>query len=289
MAFNVYLTVFRKKTSDQLKVLEPLYIVLCYGIPLVPSLVFYFCNTTKGKIYGPATLWCWIDDDWQLLRIVAFYAPAWIVLVTTFFIYAIAGRVIFTLRKNLRQFAKDGRHSSHIRSHIQGNQTIDDYEDPLVVPGKIAVTTVDTVEMTKIEDLERVHPKQNDRRISISPGISRHASPCVPEVTSYTCHIEAVPHRPSAIPRPMSRNNNAVEANTAAWAYCRCAMLFFLALIITWVLSPFLNFYLFGILMRYSSHQASTASTTSLPPGSFILALISVPFWYYQRKASGTA
>lgn len=29
--------------------------------------------------------------------------------------------------------------------------------------------------------------------------------------------------------------NSGVEANTAAWAYCRCAMLFFLALVITWV------------------------------------------------------
>ncbi|KAF8535862.1 hypothetical protein BDD12DRAFT_853591 [Trichophaea hybrida] len=247
MAFNVYLTVFRKKTSEQLKVLEPLYIVLCYGIPLVPSLVFYFCKPRiHGKIYGPATLWCWIGNDWQVLRIAAFYAPIWIVLATTFFIYAIAGRVIFTLRKNLRQFAKDGRHSSQLRSssHFQGHQTTGNSDGPLVVPGKIAVTTVDTVELTKVEDLERAHPNQNGRSISITPELTRHAnSPALPEITSYTCHIEAVPHRPSPRPRSMSKNNSAIEANTAAWAYCRCAMLFFLALIITWLPSSINRIY----------------------------------------------
>ena len=62
MAFNVYLTIFRKKTTKQLKVLEPIYVALCYGVPLVPSLVFLLDDpgqdNGKGKIYGPATLWC---------------------------------------------------------------------------------------------------------------------------------------------------------------------------------------------------------------------------------------
>jgi hypothetical protein len=78
MAFNVYLTVFRKKTTKQLRVLEPLYIALCYGIPMVPALTFLFLNEPRRKkIYGPATLWCWIDRDWQILRICSFYGPTW--------------------------------------------------------------------------------------------------------------------------------------------------------------------------------------------------------------------
>ena len=33
----------------------------------------------KGKvhIYGNATLWCWIDSEWDYLRIATFYGPVW--------------------------------------------------------------------------------------------------------------------------------------------------------------------------------------------------------------------
>jgi hypothetical protein len=103
-----------------------------------------------------------------------------------------------------------------------------------IVPGKIAVTTVDTVEMSALEcvDVER-QTQSRDRPSGAFLGLTNHVdADIIPEITSYTCHIEAVPSRATKV---RSRNNSAVEANTAAWAYCRCAMLFFLALLITWV------------------------------------------------------
>lgn len=275
MAFNVYLTVFLKKTTKQLKVLEPVYIVLCYGIPLVPSLVFLLLSdpgngriggdgNRKGKIYGPATLWCWIDNDWQVLRIAAFYGPVWIVLVITFFIYATAGRVIFALRENLRKFARErsSRDSGIQRirdgrnSHCANNSA-----PPIeVAPGKIAVTTVDTVELTRVEDMVARSKEQQQNKRSVVATLFPAAfsrggrtvvvdSNILPEITSYTCTIEAVPRRFGICKNSGSSGNNynssrsrsgssAVEANTAAWAYCRCAMLFFLALVITWVRFP---------------------------------------------------
>ena len=242
MAWNVYLTIFRKKSTKQLRVLEPLYIILCYGIPLVPSVTFLFVSSPKrGSIYGPATLWCWIGSDWLILRVASFYGPAWyvflwcqflqlflmgmhrIVLVATFLIYALAGRVIFRLRKNLRSFAKDP-HSS-LRESVR----------PQVAPGRIAITTVDTVETTTARDNDTI-PRHNTPPGTF-PGLTRDV---IPQVASgYSCHIEAVPPgRNIQGIRPKSRGNSAVEANTAAWAYCRCAMLFFLALLITWVRPP---------------------------------------------------
>lgn len=78
MALNVYLTVFKKYTTKRLKNLELTYICACYGIPSVPALVFLFLsNGNGGHIYGPATLWCWISDEWQFMRIVSFYGPVW--------------------------------------------------------------------------------------------------------------------------------------------------------------------------------------------------------------------
>lgn len=78
MALNVYLTVFKKYTTKRLKNLELTYILACYGIPFIPAIVFLFPKDRAGTpIYGSATLWCWISNEWQFLRIAGFYGPVW--------------------------------------------------------------------------------------------------------------------------------------------------------------------------------------------------------------------
>ena len=56
--------------------------------------------------------------------------------------------------------------------------------------------------------------------IKIERGPSRH---------------QALPRTPSAPSFPHRPGNAALEANTAAKAYTKCAMLFFISLLITWV------------------------------------------------------
>lgn len=57
MAINVYLTLFRKYKSQQLKALEWRYHLMAYGAPFVVALVYVFVETKdKGHIYGPATV-----------------------------------------------------------------------------------------------------------------------------------------------------------------------------------------------------------------------------------------
>lgn len=57
MACNVYLTFFRKYTSQQLRTLEWKYIIFCYGIPLLPAFAYIFAGSpSRGKIYGSATV-----------------------------------------------------------------------------------------------------------------------------------------------------------------------------------------------------------------------------------------
>lgn len=78
MAVNVYLNVFKKYNAQQLKALEWRYLLLSYGVPFIVAFVYCFIETqSRGKIYGPAQLWCWIASDWAFLRIALFYAPAW--------------------------------------------------------------------------------------------------------------------------------------------------------------------------------------------------------------------
>lgn len=57
MAFNVYLTLFKKYNAQQLKALEWRYHVLCYGTPLIVAFACIFVDTQeRGKIYGPAVV-----------------------------------------------------------------------------------------------------------------------------------------------------------------------------------------------------------------------------------------
>ena len=57
MAFNVYLTLFRKYNAQQLKALEWKYHVLCYGTPFIIAFALLFVETKdNGKIYGPAVV-----------------------------------------------------------------------------------------------------------------------------------------------------------------------------------------------------------------------------------------
>ncbi|KAL8802243.1 MAG: hypothetical protein Q9200_006658 [Gallowayella weberi] len=74
MAWNVYLAFFRKYTDRQLRSLDKWYFLGCYGASFVPALTFLFIDTSgRGKIYGDAVLWCWIDLKWDFLRIAVLY------------------------------------------------------------------------------------------------------------------------------------------------------------------------------------------------------------------------
>lgn len=57
MACNVYLTFRHRFSSSQLRRLEIKYLLLCYGIPFVPAIIYAFLHTEeRGRIYGPATV-----------------------------------------------------------------------------------------------------------------------------------------------------------------------------------------------------------------------------------------
>ncbi|KUL87490.1 hypothetical protein ZTR_04592 [Talaromyces verruculosus] len=108
MAFNVYLTFFHKYDAAKLRHLEWTYMVFCYGLPFIPPFAYFFISSSsKGPVYGSATLWCWVAVDWDILRIAVFYGPVWFVILLTFAIYARVGIDIARKRRTLRSFNKE--------------------------------------------------------------------------------------------------------------------------------------------------------------------------------------
>lgn len=79
MAANVYLTFYRQFDITSLRKMEPLYVVLCYGVPFVPALAFIFAKNHHGaRVYGDVSLWCWVTVDWYAVQVIT-YGVIWCV------------------------------------------------------------------------------------------------------------------------------------------------------------------------------------------------------------------
>ena len=78
MAINTYLTVFKRYTPKQCKSMEKYYCMVNYGLFGIIALAYLFVYTEdKDKMYGRATLWCWINPKYDSIRLVTCYVPAW--------------------------------------------------------------------------------------------------------------------------------------------------------------------------------------------------------------------
>lgn len=247
MAINVYMTLFRKYNAQQLKSLEWRYHLMCYGGPFFIAFIYLFIHTeAKGPIYGPATLWCWIDINWVALRIATCYAPAWCCILFSFCIYAISGREIFMKRQQLRAF----------NNAPAGNVPV---EDPF--------TDFKTTEIRITSELATLQlPDPITDPLPAVDGVGREGinpSPTGHHYDPYTVTIDSVltdpkfaptvpsdPREKAMSPLPVpkvdlpqaakpsvqqKKNRAALEANVAAWGYAKVAMLFFISLLITWV------------------------------------------------------
>jgi hypothetical protein len=78
MAMNVYLTFYHKFDAQKLRKMEIPYLIFCYGVPFIIAISIAFVSSAdKGRMYGDATLWCWISAPWDIFRIATFYGPIW--------------------------------------------------------------------------------------------------------------------------------------------------------------------------------------------------------------------
>lgn len=234
MAINVYMTIFRNYNAEQLKRLEWKYHLMAYALPFAVSLSCLLVETSaRGKIYGPAILWCWIDLKWVALRIALCYGPSWLCIIAAWAIYIAAGRAIFVKRRQLRAF------SAHNRPQIIA------VENPFTSFKTTEVLITSELADIKPSKYSNIFDKIDDkgRPTSQTPGLGQYT------VTINSAPMSPEPSSPSLGSRPGSsptsdkilqqlqqrKNRAAMDANTAAWGYTKCAILFFISLLVTWV------------------------------------------------------
>ncbi|KAI8952685.1 G-protein coupled receptor [Xylaria longipes] len=228
MAFNVYLTFYWKFDAEKLRRIEKWYLLICYGVPLPPALAYIFISTkARGRIYGDAILWCWVDSQWDILRIATFYGPIWVILAATFFIYIRAGGEIYRKRRQLRKLDS---------SSVGPATDVEMFKLEEAYPVKTTEISVTSESVTQPK--ADVHPT---REPESKPANELKASAAYSITISSERELREpgpVPSNPDTSTTPAQakakrRRNN--DLNSAAWAYTKCAILFFTALAVTWL------------------------------------------------------
>ncbi|RYP46371.1 hypothetical protein DL769_011399 [Monosporascus sp. CRB-8-3] len=202
MACNVYMTFYFKYDAEKLRKLEVWYFMLCYGVPFIPALTFIFIATeSKGRMVS---------------------------ILLTFFIYIRAGGDIYQKRRQMRYFS-----SSHDRSETL---TMDD-------PYSTKTTEVTVTSETVGEDSRGVGLASLERGISTRAPVEQRNPVCSVTISADVRAPQGLGNASksngSGLPPPtrggrMKRRTN-YQANSAAWSYTKCALLFFTALLITWI------------------------------------------------------
>ncbi|KAF7560340.1 hypothetical protein G7046_g3806 [Stylonectria norvegica] len=157
MAFNVFLVFFFRAKPDSFRKWWWLYCMICYGGPFVFALALLLVrDSEKGPVYGEATIWCWVDREWDEIRIYTYYMLIWICISGSLLFYFLVGYHVFHTRNQLKSF---------IASQNRDNSAVENGRDKQVETGRV-------------KQVEEVHSKSTTnmpqhRRFNF-PSVGQH-------------------------------------------------------------------------------------------------------------------
>jgi len=275
MAINVYLTTFHHWDARKLKRLEPTWFATNYFLPFIVAFAYCFIsNPQSGKIYGGATLWCWVRPSWDGFRIYLVYAPAWATIAAIVVLYTISGVELF---KRQRRFVQTTERSQSAAG--AGGFTFDD-----------PFTAIKTTEVQVTSELHCSYPmtdmrspsttldptmrRPSQHNLNATPGaglgphdasgtgsadVSDDEYPFSPALFNpfklnpglsgygYDPYTVTISHGTRSVHGPTMKGTDkiariharqqevAMIAHEAAWGYIKVALLYFVSLLITWV------------------------------------------------------
>ncbi|KAH7116431.1 hypothetical protein EDB81DRAFT_248244 [Dactylonectria macrodidyma] len=257
MATNVYLTFYRQFDVTRLRKIEPLYVVVCYGVPFIPALAFIFAKNQHGvRAYGDAELWCWITVEWGAWRL-ATYGLIWLTNLITFSIYIRTGCTIYKWRRHLLGFTS----STDMDPSSQPTQN----REP-TGPAKTTEVTITTSDI-RPSDPDRVFGVEDILGAAYAVNVSTDPTTSVSHATTSASAAEQGRIKPQ---RPERRGQS--QSDKSVLSYTRCALLFFAALLITWIPSSANRLYF--LIHDKSSLPLGYMTALVLPLQGFWNALI---------------
>ena len=212
------------------------------------------------RICRPNILWCSIDIKWVFMRIAIVYGPAWICITTSLCMYALVGIEIFKKRAQLVQFAPPHEKGRQTRSMAVENPYTDYKTTQIEVSSEpVGSSMLDESSQDAIFDFD------NRGTPSPLPAICQHSRPRVVTIIG-TDPLSA--HSDNSVPvlsqspqtlQQRKQKRAAVEFNTAALAYTKVAMLFYVSMLITWI-PPSINRFN-SLLHPHTIHVGSSFAT----------------------------
>ncbi|KAM5349202.1 hypothetical protein ACJ41O_009025 [Fusarium nematophilum] len=274
MAVNVFLVIFHGATTASLKHYLWLYCLVCFGGPFIPAIVLLLARPNNHMIYGDATLWCWIGNDWNALRIYTYYLPIWVCIFLSAVIYFAVGYHVFRLRSQLHNLtfshsSKDGNDASH----LENAQDLDDMNLTSRVQDR-QVTVVTEVQVTAVISATSI-PPQSSTVASTAGAIPYEYRHAQHQQSSETIVSSRPPPRHPPQPKPLTAEQTRSQAphfnfsrlrgiDPIKLAYLRTSFIFAISILVTWTPSSIMR--VSGLINpNSSSYGVSIATAIVLP------------------------
>ncbi|KAK5988178.1 hypothetical protein PT974_12318 [Cladobotryum mycophilum] len=286
MAVNVFLVFFCNADPTSFRKYIWVYCLICFGGPMIPAIVLVSIrDDPRGPIFGNAALWCWIGNNWSLVRLYAYYIPIWICILLSILIYVAVGFHVFRQRNQLRNIVLHGTKESDRTCSAAGSVEGDSVEENNLAKQPDAYATVITeVQVTS-------HLPESDSRglqLMLPPAhttsiVGRGRSWVdIQEEDDHTANLGRMPQPIETTcssdrrPVPAVTVLNRLRAVTSSaslklkqldpikMAYLRTSFIFGFAILITWIPSSINRVYSLTHDGRVSYHL-SIASGCVLP------------------------
>ncbi|EGR51434.1 G-protein coupled receptor protein [Trichoderma reesei QM6a] len=266
MAVNVFLVFYFHTNPDSFRKRWWIYCLICYGGPFVIALTLLLVRSPRGLVYGGATIWCWVDKEWDYIRIYTYYMLIWICIVGSILCYFLVGWHVFRMRNRLRSFSTSrNREKDREADQGRGETAHNGFYGTVTTEVQVTHTLADSVP-----------PEPQPAYI---PRTTRHVSFDNPEPeiqpssdNQYYSSVTTAP--PQEVPPPPSllqRFKTTVTAITSKFrvgdpikrAYLRTSFLFALSVLVTWIPSSLNRIH--GWLDGGSPYEFHVATAAVLP------------------------
>ncbi|CEI68946.1 hypothetical protein FVEN_g11921 [Fusarium venenatum] len=273
MAFNVFLVFFFRASPDSFRRWWWVYCLICYGGPFAIAIALLLVrNPSRGLVFGQATIWCWVNRDWENIRIYTYYMLIWVCIAGSLLFYFMVGYHVFRSRNRLKSLSasKSREPGPANPSQAQGLPRIDLLTVPQDCFYGTVVTDIQVVHSTAPSNNLSDPPKPAYTAHSSSPQVS-FDEPCI-AIQNSNNHYFSTSISPGISTQssesPLRRVVSATSRTYSKFvvddpikrAYLRTSFLFALSVLVTWIPSSLnrIHSWLFG-KSPFEYHVATAA------------------------------
>ncbi|KAM3512729.1 hypothetical protein MY11210_003603 [Beauveria gryllotalpidicola] len=297
MAINVLLVFYFRATPDSFARWWWVYCLICYGGPFIIAMSLLLAKTgNKIPVYGEATIWCWVDRQWDYIRIYTYYMLIWICIVGSLVCYLLVGYHVFRSRDRLRSLtASTSRDAGGVLELTRNDENDGCYG---TVVTEVQVTSCVGIPQPLPASAQRRHPVDIESQLPTQSVFEHSPTHVPPGFVQYFSSVESPSQRDrqaqesplkSALASVMRAARQFTVADPVKRAYLRTSFLFAISVLVTWIPSSMNRIH--SWIAGQSPYQFHVATAAVLPlQGLWNSIIFFVTSWnVLQRHRRNTA